>query len=120
MQAKMGGVMDEMKSLAPYMAAGGLAGGVGGILQGRRVDDLRNRVSTLQGEQDGSFGRAVELANTQIQLAGAERAKQHPVRAAISGALGGMTTGAAVGSAVPKIVPEAQRLGRNIQTAFGR
>jgi hypothetical protein len=113
-----GSLGSELLAKVPYMAAGAAVGGITAVRGGRdsHVKSLREQVDNLKGQQDGGFAKTIELGKTQMQLAQAEEAKAHPVRAALTGGLAGAGLGAAVGAAVPAGIAGAKRLGQNIGT----
>jgi hypothetical protein len=117
---KTGSMVDSLKQVAPFMAAGAGIGGVAAVLKGRKYDDLNQQVQGLRGTEEETFSRAAEIASLQGQLADADMARNSPIRTALRGAVRGASQGAAFGGAVMKINQNLGRLGRNLNTIQGR
>jgi hypothetical protein len=117
---KTGSMVDNLRQVAPFMAAGAGIGGVAAVLKGRQYDDLNQQVQGLRGTEEETFSRAAEIASLQGQLADADMARNSPIRTALRGAVRGASQGAAFGGVVMKINQNLGRLGRNLNTIQGR
>ncbi len=108
---KAAAVMDKMKAALPGALAGGALGaGYHQSLKGQ-APALRDRVQTLEGEQEGGgFMKAMQLAKEKAQLAQAERAEQYPGASMALQAGRGALAGGLMGPSIQK----------NIQGALGR
>jgi len=103
----------ELLERAPYMAAGaGLGALVTGLSakKGKEIPTLRQKVDELKGQQDGGFGKSIELAKAQMALGQAEEDRSNPLKASLKGGL----MGAAAGGAVPDIISGGRRLMGNL------
>lgn len=106
----------ELKTASAALLGGlgGAALGAGGsLMAGRNVGGLRDKVTALEGAQDGSFGHAAALAAAKQGLAAGELAEKHPVRSAIAGGLTGAMTGLAAG---PALAAGGRELGGHLAT----
>lgn len=114
-------VEESMKSL-PAMAAGGIVGAGAGYLHARRgagVQSLQARVDELKGQSDSGFGKAVELAQANLDLAKADESRRSPLRSALVGGLVGAGLAGGVARAVPEAIDGGKRLINNIRTIAG-
>jgi outer membrane murein-binding lipoprotein Lpp len=119
--AKTAGLMNmpnmeqELRHMAPYVAAGvglgGLAGAYEGYHEGDKVPNLQKRVSELQ----GTFGKSLELAQTQVELAKAEEARANPGKSALRGGLRGAAIGMTAGAITPQAIGGVRELGKHIK-----
>jgi hypothetical protein len=92
----------SVQGALPLIGAGiGAAGGAyGSIKAGRGVEGAQQRVQELEGGQDGSFGKALELSKARGALAAGQLSRSHPVASAAMGGLGGAVGGGFTGLAV--------------------
>lgn len=115
---KKGSIQEEVMGRLPYMAAGAGIGGLAtGIMaaRGKNIPTLRQKVDELKGQQDGGFGKSIELAKAQLALGEAEKAKAHPIQAGLKGGLTGAAIGGALGAAGPEIMSGGKDLMKNLQ-----
>lgn len=96
--------MGHLRDRLPYMAVGAGAGAALPLVESQvGHDDLREKVKRLEGEQaPGSFGKAIDLAQSKMRLALGEISEQHPVGASLAGAGLGAMFGAASGPGIMK------------------
>jgi hypothetical protein len=111
------GTSVNIKTSSPAAGlVGGLAGaGLGGLMGHRRaqgVDEAQQEVGDLSGQQDGSFGKALDLAKAKQRLASNELAAAHPTRSVVGGALKGGIGGAVIGSGL-------HQLGQTLKSQLG-
>ena len=105
---------ETLRAAAPYMGTGTVLGAANGVMEGHRVDAIRQKVDELKGQQDGGFTKALELAHTQMRLAGAEDARRRPVVAGLKGGLRGAGLGAVTHGLVSGGRAALSQAGKNI------
>lgn len=116
---KIASMLSEIKQTLPYMAAGGAIGAGKAYMDakgGKQLPELQDQVDVLKGNQDGGFGKTLELAKAQMALGKAEEARANPARAALSGGLAGAGIGGGLGMAVPAAIAGGKKLLNNINT----
>lgn len=99
----------------PWAVPGAVAGAGLAALHSRKMgqgtDELEQEVQGLEQEQDqGSFGKAMELAKAKMRLAESELHQKHPTRAGMQSTLGGAFGGAMVGSALQGLASTAKHM----------
>lgn len=99
----------------PWAVPGAVAGAGLAALHGKKLSqgtgELEQQVATLEQEQEqGSFGKAMELAKAKMRLAEAELHQKHPARANVQGVMGGAFGGAMVGSALQGLSRTAKHM----------
>lgn len=99
----------KVASVLPAIGAGlgALTGAAAPLLAARNTEALRQKVTDLEGAQDGSFRQALYLASARTALAGGQLAKEHPVVVATLGGLQGALGGA-------QSLPAAVHYGRSV------
>jgi hypothetical protein len=105
---KMGGARRRPFDKAAGVIGAGLGAGLGGIdraLQVRRglaegVAPVQERISQLEGAQDGSYGAAAALAKAKTNLANRELALAHPGQVALRQIGSGAVKGGILGHAI--------------------
>ena len=110
-QYKTGGLSPAAIRLMGAVGGGALGAG-SSLALGQNVPGLRNRVETLGGSQDGSFGQAAALARSKAMLAQGELAEAHPMGSAIKGGLAGALLGA---TAAPTIGRNMGRIAESVR-----
>ncbi len=123
-----GGIKESSAKLAGWLGAGAGAiyGGGKSLYDAAKLIEanpqaLRDKVQVLEQTQDGSYGRAAELAKAKKTLADAELAGQHPggfgLRASAKGAVLGALRGNLLEQAVNQGVNVSQALNqqRNVE-----
>lgn len=98
----------------PGMLPGALMGaGLAGLHGMRRPDvpQAEENVEQLEGEQTGSFGKAMELAKARMALAHSKLKETNPVAAGAAGMLSGAVGGAVLGSSAGKLHNTARMQG---------
>jgi hypothetical protein len=117
MQGAEGASHLKTGAVNPRMMGGAVGAGMGAglsVIQGARAPMLRDRVSQLQGQQDGGFMQAARLAKAQAASAHADLAQKHPGVSAIKGGLMGGVGGALLG---PSIAQKAQAIRKDLPDA---
>lgn len=109
---KHSSVADKMRSVLPYVLAGGLIGGGSAyMMSGQSNDHLRADVSRMEGEE-GGFGHALNLAQKKMRLATREVGEKHPLGATLLGTSVGALAAVSNG---PKFMDDARLLRRNLK-----
>lgn len=109
----------ETMQMLPYAGVGAAVGAGAGYVNARKgsaIPSLREKVDALKGQQDGGFGKAIELGKAQFDLGKAEEARANPGRSALRGGLAGASLGGALGAAIPAGISEGGRLVKNLKT----
>lgn len=97
----------------PVGLTGGALGGLGGAAQGvydahvgaqEGLEPVQAKLTELQQSQDGTFGKALQLARAKSALADRELAVAHPRSVMAHGALKGSVKGALMGALLEKRV----------------
>jgi ferritin-like protein len=112
-------IVSEMKGALPYLAGGGVIGAGKSYMDAKSGKDIpihQQQVDVLKDQQDGSFGKSIELAKAQLQLGHAQEAHANPGRAALRGGIGGAALAEGLHRAVPAAINEAKTLKRGIDT----
>lgn len=116
-------LLTEARRQLPYTAAGAAAGAGLGYFNAKRganIPTLRQKVDALKGEeQEGGFGKTLELAKAQLALGAAEDARANPGRAALRGGLMGAGIAAGLHTAIPAGISGGQRLVKNLGEVVG-
>lgn len=120
---KRADIMSESMTKLPYAAAGAALGAGAGYIHAKRganIPTLRQQVDALKGqEQEGGFGKTLELAKAQLALGAAEDARANPGRSALRGGLMGATLATGLQAAVPAGIEGGKRLAKNLGDVWG-
>jgi hypothetical protein len=120
---KTADIYSETLSSLPFAAGGAALGAGAGYINAKRganIPSLRQQVDALKGQQqEGGFGKSIELAKAQLALGQAEDARANPGRSALRGGLMGAGLATSLHTAVPAGIAGGKRLVKNLGEVVG-